>query len=68
MLVFFKKFLNRNIRPTKDDLNLLKKELVQVQQLSDTVVREKEYDLKLLKKENSELQNKNDKFELFYLK
>lgn len=43
------------MRPTTDDLNLLKKELVQVQQLTDTILKEKENEQKQLMREQKEL-------------
>jgi hypothetical protein len=43
--------VNISLRPTQDDIDLLKKELVQVQQLTDTIVREKENENKHLKRD-----------------
>lgn len=48
-------------RPTVDDLNLLKKELVQVQQLTDTILKEKENEQKQLLREQNELKNRLEK-------
>lgn len=49
---FFHSFMvNISLRPTQDDIDLLKKELVQVQQLTDTIVREKENENKHLKRD-----------------
>lgn len=49
------------LRPTQDDLDVLKKELVQVQQLTDLILKEKENQLKQLTRENNELQTKLEK-------
>jgi hypothetical protein len=49
------------LRPTLDDINLLKKELVQVQQLTDTILKEKENEQKQLIREKNDLSSKLEK-------
>lgn len=44
-----------------DDLNLLRKELVQVQQLTETILKEKENEQKLLVREQNELKSRLEK-------
>ena len=48
-------------RPAIDDFTLLKRELVQVQQLTDTILREKENEHKLLIREQKELTQRLEK-------
>lgn len=48
-------------RPTLDDLNLLKKELAQMQQLTDTLLKEKENEIKQLVREQNELKTRLEK-------
>lgn len=50
------------LRPTLDDLNLLKKELVQVQQITDTLLKEKENENKQLIREQNDLKSKLERF------
>ncbi|RNA44234.1 early endosome antigen 1 [Brachionus plicatilis] len=50
-------------RPTVDDLNVLKKEIVQVQELSELIVKDKENQLKQLTGENKNLEYKTEKME-----
>ncbi len=49
------------LRPTQDDLNLLKQELVQKLTLTDAMVREKENEQKQIVREKNELKAKLDK-------
>ncbi len=49
------------LRPTLDDINLLKKELVQVQQLTETILKEKENEQKQLIREKDDLTKKLEK-------
>lgn len=49
------------LRPTLDDINLLKKELVQVQQLTETILKEKENEQKQLIREKDDLSKKLEK-------
>ena len=49
------------LRPTLDDINLLKKELVQVQQLTETILKEKENEQKQLIREKDGLSKKLDR-------
>ncbi len=56
------KFWLKSHRSTTDDLNLLKKELFQVQLLSDTIVRERENENKNLLEENNKLKLELEKF------
>lgn len=49
-------------RPTADDLNVLKKEMVQVQELSELIVKDKENQIKQLTRENQDLSKKIEKY------
>lgn len=48
-------------RPTVDDLNVLKKEIVQVQELSELIVKDKENQIKQLTRDNQHLSTKMEK-------
>ena len=45
-----------------DDVNLLKKEMFQMQQLTDTILKEKENEQKLLIREQNELKARLEKY------
>lgn len=54
-MVIYSFNFNVNFRPTPDDINLLKKEIIQVQQITDSIVREKENENKQLLREFNNL-------------
>ena len=49
------------LRPTVDDLNLLKREIVQVQSLTDTIVKEKENQYNQLLRDHDDLKSDIEK-------
>ena len=57
--------VNISLRPTQDDIDLLKKELVQVQQLTDTIVREKENENKHLKRDYDNMKRNLEEYWIF---
>ncbi|CAF0706142.1 unnamed protein product [Brachionus calyciflorus] len=52
------------LRPTGDDLDILKKELIKVQQVTEALLKEKENEQKQLIRENNELKAKIEKQEI----